>query len=195
MKPTDHHRKKGAEKGFYMKTNKKIPVLGFSAYSGVGKTTLIEQLLPCLKSYGIRTAVFKHDVHGFEIDHEGKDSWRFSRAGADISVICSSKKLAYIEQREHSFEEALSQIHDVDLILVEGYKEKRITRVGICRKSTGKGFPDALERYAAVVTDRTDLRAKISVYRLDDIEEICGFIVENMGNFTYMDENGRLVIK
>ena len=58
-----------------------IPVIAFAAYSGTGKTTLIEKLVRELKNRGLRLAVIKHDGHKFEIDHEGKDSWRFAKAG------------------------------------------------------------------------------------------------------------------
>ena len=73
-----------------------IPVIGFAAYSGTGKTTLIEKLLRRLKEKGFRVAVIKHDAHDFDIDREGKDSWRFTQAGADIMLISSEKKTAVI---------------------------------------------------------------------------------------------------
>ena len=85
-----------------------IPVIGFSAYSGTGKTTLIEKLVACFKADGLRVAVIKHDAHDFEIDKEGKDSWRFAKAGADITLISSASKTAIIEQRPRSFEQNLS---------------------------------------------------------------------------------------
>ena len=78
---------------------KEIPLIAFSAYSGAGKTTLIEKLIVELKAQGLRLAVVKHDGHDFEIDHEGKDSWRFAQAGADMTVICSDERTAVIEQR------------------------------------------------------------------------------------------------
>ena len=62
-----------------------IPVIGFAAYSGVGKTTLIEKLVRRLKEKGLRVAVVKHDGHAFSMDREGKDTWRYTRAGADVS--------------------------------------------------------------------------------------------------------------
>ena len=58
------------------------PVIGFAAFSGTGKTTLIEKLIPALVSRGLKVAVVKHDAHGLKFDHEGKDSARFSDAGA-----------------------------------------------------------------------------------------------------------------
>ena len=155
-----------------------IPVIGFSAYSGTGKTTLIEKLVACFKADGLRVAVIKHDAHDFEIDKEGKDSWRFAKAGADITLISSASKTAIIEQRPRSFEQNLSMIHDVDIILVEGYKQENIPQIGICRKATGKGLPFPPERYAALVTDDEALAAPgIPRFSLDDHESVARFII------------------
>ena len=153
----------------------KIPAIGFAAWSGTGKTTLIEKLVLTLKAQGYRVAVIKHDAHRFEIDKEGKDSWRFTKAGADMTLISSAEKTAIVEQRPRTFEENLSMIHDVDLILVEGYKQEHIPKIGISRKATGKGFPHPLEQYIAVVTDDPP-DADIPVFGLEDIEAIAEFI-------------------
>lgn len=168
-----------------------IPILGFAAYSGVGKTTLIEQLVPCLKAKGLRIAVIKHDGHHFEVDREGKDSWRFSQAGADISLICSDEKLALMEQRNKPFVELLSMVRDVDLVLVEGYKYENITQIGICRKATGKGFPAEIMRYVAIVTDLENIQSDIPKFGLEDIQNITEFIMENMKDFTHFNTQGR----
>lgn len=152
-----------------------IPAIGFAAWSGTGKTTLIEKLVLTLKAQGYRVAVIKHDAHRFEIDKEGKDSWRFTKAGADMTLISSAEKTAIVEQRPRTFEENLSMIHDVDLILVEGYKQEHIPKIGIRRKATGKGFPHPLEQYIAVVTDDPP-DADIPVFGLEDIEAIAEFI-------------------
>ena len=67
-----------------------IPIMALAGYSGSGKTTLLEKLIREIKSRGVRLAIIKHDGHQFEIDHEGKDSWRFTHAGADITVVTSA---------------------------------------------------------------------------------------------------------
>ena len=69
-------------------------VFAFSGFSGSGKTTLIEKLIPVFKRRGYRVAVIKHDAHDFEIDKEGKDTYRFREAGADRVYISSSQKSA-----------------------------------------------------------------------------------------------------
>lgn len=168
-----------------------IAVLGFAAYSGTGKTTLIEKIVLNLKAKGVRVAVVKHDAHGIEIDKEGKDSWRFTQAGADMSIVSSRKKTACIEQRELSFEEVLSYVHDVDLILVEGYKKERLTQIGISRQATGKDFPETLDRYIAVVTDRENVESSVPKFGFEDIDEITEFIMKNMNDFTHFNEQGR----
>lgn len=168
-----------------------IPILGFSAYSGTGKTTLIEQMVRSLKAQGLRIAVIKHDGHDFEIDREGKDSWRFTQAGADISIITSAAKTALIEQRPLSFVQVAAMVHDMDLILVEGYKQEDLTQIGICRQATGKGFPADIERYAAVVTDADMEVSEIPGFGFDDIEGLTKFIMKNMDDFTHFNEQGR----
>lgn len=168
-----------------------IPVLGFAAYSGTGKTTLIEKLVRSLKARGLRLAVIKHDGHSFEIDKEGKDSWRFTRAGADISIISSREKTALIEQRELSFEQAAAFAHDVDLILVEGYKRGSFTQIGISRRATGKGFTDEPGHFAAVVTDEELADTAIPCFGFEQIEELTEFIMKNMDDFTHFNDQGR----
>ena len=157
----------------------KIPAVGFAAFSGTGKTTLLEKIILNLKAKGLRLAVIKHDAHEFEIDKEGKDSWRFAKAGADMTLISSATKSAVIEYRPRTFEENLSMIHDVDLILVEGYKQEKLPRIGICRKETGKGLPAAAGEYAAIVTDDETVAAGAGVpcFALDDVEAVVGFIL------------------
>ena len=172
-----------------------IPVIAFAAWSGTGKTTLIEKLIRELKSRGLRLAVIKHDGHKFEIDHEGKDSWRFAQAGAEITMISSAEKTAYIEQGDLSLEQLLGMVHNVDLILVEGYKNKDLPQIGIARAETGKGFTAEPEHFIALVSDM-ELETDIPCFGLNDINAIADFILErttmkNTNDFTHFNEEGR----
>jgi len=100
-------------------------VVSFVGVSGTGKTTLIESAVRELKTRGYRVAVIKHAHHGFEIDQQGKDTWRFAQAGSDVVLVSSPDKLAIIERvsEEVWLPELLSKIEDkVDIVLVEGYK-------------------------------------------------------------------------
>ena len=159
----------------------KIPVLGFSGYSDSGKTTLIEKLIVHLKRAGLRVAVIKHHVHEeLEVDKEGKDSWKFTQAGADISIVCSPNKMAYIEQRSLEFSQLISMVHDMDLILVEGFKRESIPRIGVCRKQTNNMFPDELSRYIAVVTDKEELQTEIPKFDFDEMEMLSDYILKKI---------------
>lgn len=160
-----------------------IPMIGFAAYSGTGKTTLVEQLIRLFKQQGLRVAVVKHDGHDFEMDRPGKDSWRFTQAGADITLISSSSKTVILEQRPRSFQENIACLQGVDLILVEGYKYKDLPRVGICRKATGKGLPSNADTYIAVVTDDELLKQQFSgpCFALDDVRGLACFLLEYTG--------------
>ena len=151
-------------------------MIGFSAFSGTGKTTLIEQLVLRCKARGLRVAVIKHDAHDFDIDHEGKDSWRFSHAGADMMILSSATKTAVVEQRPHTLYENLALVHDVDLILVEGYKNEPIPQIGICRKATGKGLPYPPSHYLAVVSDDCPPEG-VPHFGLDEIDAITEFVL------------------
>lgn len=160
-----------------------IPVIGFSAFSGTGKTTLIERLVACFKKKGICLAVIKHDAHDFVMDYPGKDSWRFTEAGADIVVVSSPVKTAVIEQRPRTLEEVIACVQNVDLILVEGYKQKNLPRVGICRKAAGKGLPCCAADYIAVVTDDEKLVAQCSgpCFGLEEAAALANFLLEYTG--------------
>ena len=117
-----------------------IPVISFIGRSGVGKTTYLEKMIAELKRRGYRIGVIKHDIHGFEMDHPGKDTWRHAQAGADVVCISSSEKFAMIK-KTHSdmpLDEIVAKIDDVDIILVEGYKNHSARRVEIFRQAAGR---------------------------------------------------------
>ncbi len=114
-----------------------IPIVSIVGTSDSGKTTLIEKLVPELVRRGHRVATIKHDVHGFEVDRDGKDSWRHKHAGAHTVVISSPQKLAVIRDVDHDAE--LSElrdkyIRDVDLILSEGFKRNPHPKIEVFRK-------------------------------------------------------------
>lgn len=112
-----------------------VPIITFVGKSGTGKTTLLEQLIPMLKARGLRLAVLKHDAHHFEMDKPGKDTYRFTAAGADVVTISNAEKFAMIEQppEELSLRDIISRLPQVDLVLTEGYKKSRYPKIEIHR--------------------------------------------------------------
>ena len=122
-----------------------LPLLGFAAFSGTGKTTLLSTLLPCLRQEGIRIGVIKHAHHDFEIDHPGKDSHRLRQAGACQMLIASRDRLAWIDEtpgqtREPTLAQIISLLDTtrLDLVLVEGFKREPFPKIELHRPTQGR---------------------------------------------------------
>jgi molybdopterin-guanine dinucleotide biosynthesis protein B len=130
--------------------NAKIPVLGFAAFSGTGKTTLLSQLIPILKSNGLRVGLIKHSHHDFEIDKPGKDSFRLRAAGASPVMLISKSRRAVITEitpeKEPRLDDQLKVLDqsELDLILVEGFRTEPFPKIELHRSSLNKPllYPD-----------------------------------------------------
>lgn len=110
------------------------PIVSIVGRSGSGKTTLIEALVSKLTTRGYRVATIKHDVHGFEIDHEGKDSWRHKQAGAAVVVLSSPRQIALVMDVEREWdpgEMGMFWTGGVDLVLTEGYKRASFPKIEV----------------------------------------------------------------
>ncbi|AZV32600.1 molybdopterin-guanine dinucleotide biosynthesis protein B [Cobetia sp. ICG0124] len=120
------------------------PLLGIAAWSGTGKTTLLEQLLPALRERGLRVAVIKHAHHAFDVDTPGKDSHRLRSAGATPMLVASAQRFALMmetpDQQEADLEQLVAQLDGlaVDLILVEGFKQWPLPKLELHRAAVGK---------------------------------------------------------
>ena len=156
---------------------KNVPIITFAAYSGTGKTTYLEKLIPCLKAKGLRVAVIKHDGHDFQMDTPGTDTYRIANAGADAVAIVSDYRFALLEQRSHTADEIAERIPDVDLILTEGFKHGPYPKVALYRASSGKPLAVAPEECIAVVTD-TPMKMDCPVFSLNAPENLAEYLVE-----------------
>lgn len=154
-------------------------IFTFAAYSDTGKTTYLEKLIPCLKRAGARVAVIKHDAHDFQLDVEGKDSWRFARAGADAVALASAAKFALWEQHSVEMEEIVKYFPNMDLILTEGYKYGPYPKIGIYRRDSGKELAVAPEDCFAVVTD-TELGVACPEFPLDDPRPLADYLLDTI---------------
>lgn len=155
-----------------------IPIICIIGSSGAGKTTLIENLIPELKKRGYRIGVIKHTVHGFEIDRNGKDSYRLKKAGASLILISSPEKIALIKDvdKEYSLKELKKFIEDVDIVLVEGFKGSSYPKIQVFRKGIhNEFFSSDKEKLIAIVSD-TKLDLKVPVFQWNQIEELADFI-------------------
>ena len=125
----------------------KLLILGFSAYSGTGKTTLLRQIIPALKQRGLRVSVVKHAHHHFDLDFPGKDSYELRKAGARQTVICTTTRMAVISEFDQPDEEpglddiiAMLDGNVVDLVLIEGYKDLKFPKIELHRAALGKPY-------------------------------------------------------
>ncbi len=126
---------------------KQIPIIGFCAYSGTGKTTLLKQLIPYLKERGYTLAVIKHAHHEFDVDQAGKDSYELRKAGAQQMLISSSRRYALMHEHlegheEPRLNELISRLDQtsVNLILVEGFKHEPFPKIELHRTILKKPF-------------------------------------------------------
>ena len=164
-----------------MKTPK--PVLGFAAFSGTGKTTLLEKLIPQLVEHGIRIAMVKHAHHAFDIDKPGKDSYRLRMAGAQQMLIASSQRQALMTENRTPQEPRLDELitrldlDNIDLVLVEGFKHVSFPKIELHRKTLGKSLlhpedPDII----AVASDHLTDCGKLPALDINDTAAIATFI-------------------
>ncbi len=132
------------------------PIVSIVGLSGVGKTTLLEHLVSELKRRSYRVATIKHDVHGFDLDKPGKDSWRLTEAGSDIMVLSSPEKLALIKKVDHdsTLQELAHLVGDsADIILTEGFKQREAPKIEVHRQEVGKELLCRPNELVALVTD------------------------------------------
>ena len=156
-----------------------IPIVSIVGKSDSGKTTLIEKLLPELTRRGYRIATVKHDVHGFEVDREGKDSWRHKQAGAHTVVIASPRKAALIRdvEKDWTLEEIRDRlIHDVDLILSEGYKKDVQPKIEIFRKEKHEELLCTQEDHLVAIVSNRSFEVGVPCFGLDDMKGLGDFI-------------------
>jgi len=157
-----------------------IPVLCFVGRSNSGKTTLIERLIPELVKAGYKVATVKHSGHGFDLDTEGKDSWRHKRAGASTVIVLSKGSLAMFSDVDDDIH--LADLRDrfldrsIDLIIAEGWKSDNFPKIVVVRDQMG-AVPVSPEGLLAVVSNKK-VDVKVSVLHPDDIAGVAALIIK-----------------
>ncbi|MBA2777648.1 molybdopterin-guanine dinucleotide biosynthesis protein B [Billgrantia kenyensis] len=160
------------------------PLLGIAAWSGTGKTTLLEALLPRLAARGLRTAVIKHAHHGFDVDQPGKDSHRLRQAGAAPMLVASRARWAMMKETPDQEEADLAQLVDVvrcqqpDLVLVEGFKAWPLPKLELHRHAVGKPLRVAEDPWVKAVASQPAVEVPPGVDWLDlaDLEGITEWV-------------------
>lgn len=135
---------------------RKVPVVSFVGNSGVGKTSFLEKLVRTLKNRGYRVATIKHDIHNFQIDHPGKDSWRLTEAGSDVVVLSSPRRLALLEEvgTERTLDDLVDMVAGrMDIVLTEGYRRAGAAKIESSREAHGTALTATPEALIAIVTE------------------------------------------
>src|SRR3990172_11419423 len=165
-----------------------IPLIGFAAYSGTGKTTLLVRLIRIFREGGLRVGMVKHAHHNFEIDHPGKDSFELRKAGASQMYICSGTRWALMVEREpgplDTLQDHINRLdtNNLDLILVEGFKPAIIPKIELHRPILGKPLLFPQDRsIIAVATDNPEhITTELPLLDLNDPQAIAAFISEHI---------------
>ncbi|MBS9899683.1 bifunctional molybdopterin-guanine dinucleotide biosynthesis adaptor protein MobB/molybdopterin molybdotransferase MoeA [Vibrio alginolyticus] len=167
-----------------MKYTLNIPILGFAAYSGTGKTTLLEALLPKLTEAGLRIGMLKHAHHNFDVDKPGKDSYRLRKAGASQMLIASRNRFALMTETpeaEAEFEYLLTRFDEdmLDVVLVEGCKNIAFPKIELHREEVGKPwlYPND-ENIIAIASDSGKLDSELPQMNINDLEAIAQFVIQ-----------------
>jgi molybdopterin-guanine dinucleotide biosynthesis protein B len=157
------------------------PIISFVGHSGSGKTTFIEKLIPLLVQAGVKTAIIKHDVHGFEMDKPGKDTWRHKKAGAAATMISSPNRIGLVMDADHDhLPHELAPIFSfADVIITEGFKRGPYPKLEVFRpEATGDQTPVCQKdpQLLAIISD-TAVVCKVPVFSLDDVQAVADFLI------------------
>ncbi|ATJ82625.1 molybdopterin-guanine dinucleotide biosynthesis protein B [Halomonas beimenensis] len=163
-----------------------LPLLGIAAWSGTGKTTLLERLLPGLRARGLRVAVIKHAHHAFDVDQPGKDSHRLRQAGAEPMVVASRARIALMLETPEREEADLAELVEMvaprapDLVLVEGFKAWPLPKLELYRDDVGKPLRAAEDPWVKAVASDTllPLPAGVAALDLNDLERLADWVAE-----------------
>lgn len=157
-----------------------VPILCFVGRSNSGKTTLIERVIPELVRAGYKVATVKHAGHGFDLDTEGKDSWRHKRAGASSVMVLSKGSMAMFADvpDQMKVEEVRDRFldHTYDLIIAEGWKNEGYPKIVVVRDQIGE-IPVSSEGLLAVVSDKS-VDLDIPLFGLDDVVGVAALIMK-----------------
>lgn len=163
-----------------------LPLLAIAAWSGTGKTTLLQQVIPQLKARGIRPGLIKHTHHQMEIDTPGKDSYLLRKAGADQVIVASSQRWALMCETPDAMLDLRYLVSRMDatlldLVLVEGFKDEPVPKIALWRAGVKSEDLPLLDEHVIAVASDSRFDTDVPLLNLNRPDEITGFIVEWLG--------------
>jgi molybdopterin-guanine dinucleotide biosynthesis protein B len=175
-----------------------MKVVGFAGFSGSGKTTLVERLIPALRLKGLRVSVVKHAHHRFDIDHEGKDTFRHREAGAFEVVVASDRRLALMREfevpRRPTVHQLIAELYEgVDWVLVEGFKDSDLLKIEVWRAESGKPARYADDDFiTAIATDspgQLPAQTGLPLLDLNAPDAVADWLLSQGARFDYNPES------
>ncbi len=166
------------------------PFVGFSAFSGTGKTTLLIKLISILSGNGIRVGMIKHAHHAFDIDQPGKDSYKLRKAGASEMLIGSANRWALMAdaegEQQFTLEDHIRRLDqdNLDLILIEGFKLETIPKIELVRPSLGNDlfFPNDVNVIAVATDEPLPVATELPILDINKPDEVAEFIINTFLN-------------
>ncbi|WP_343554434.1 molybdopterin-guanine dinucleotide biosynthesis protein MobB [Pantoea sp.] len=160
-----------------------LPLLAISAWSGTGKTTLLQLVIPLLKDRGIRTGLIKHTHHQMDIDTPGKDSYLLRKAGADQVIVASNQRWALMcetEDQPLDLPMLASRMDSskLDLVLVEGFKDESVPKIVLWRQGVKGGVGGLLDEHVIAIATDEYLEIDLPLLDINQPEQIADFIVQ-----------------
>jgi molybdopterin-guanine dinucleotide biosynthesis adapter protein len=155
------------------------PIISIVGKSDSGKTTLLEKLIVEIKNRGYNIGTIKHDTHGFDIDREGKDTWRHKKAGASTVIISSPNKVAVIKdiKEEKALETiAAEYLQDMDIIFTEGYKRGNKPKVEVFRKEVHQELLCTEDDNLIAVASNQHFDLKVPSFDINDVKGLANLI-------------------
>jgi len=160
-------------------------IYGVVGWKNAGKTGLMERLVTEITGRGLSVSTVKHAHHSFDVDHEGKDSYRHRQAGATEVLLASRNRFALMHELrnedEPPLEALLGKLAPVDLVLVEGYKRDAHPKVEAHRSVTGNPLIAPGDETVRAVASDTPLEMDCPVFDRDDTKAIADFILGQVG--------------
>jgi molybdopterin-guanine dinucleotide biosynthesis protein B len=164
------------------------PLFGVVGWKNSGKTTLTVGLVGELTGRGFNVSVIKHAHAKFDVDHEGRDSFRMREAGARQVMLSSPRRFALMRElgnaSEMSFAEIVGYAGICDIVLVEGYKREAFPKIEVRRDGATSREPlqATFPQIVAIASDRPDAEGvTLPVFDLNDVKGIADFVVANLG--------------
>jgi molybdopterin-guanine dinucleotide biosynthesis protein B len=180
MKEVPDRAKKGKKSLEIITSRNDPPVVCIIGFSGSGKTTVTVGLVKVLKQRGFFVGTIKHDIHGFEMDRPGKDSWRHKQAGASTTIISSPSQVGMVMDVDHDHHplELMPLLCKMDIVLVEGFKRADLPKIEVFRAENQKPPACCGDKNLLAVISDTALDWGVPYFAMDDYEGVADMLMQ-----------------